>query len=305
MSADFLASDYIMDHELPALLDARRAAGPVLVADCFWDVVPELAAVQWLHDPGRDGALGLTPRMPAERDRRIRRACERLLTVTPEPALAGAAAATPMPPATACLLPAPAPARRRPIRPARRLPFSPRDVPPGSPEPGPALPVRWSPTFPRATSPARCPACPRCRCATWCATSWTGWSTPSSARRAGGAVGLTGEPAGVGLHGIGGIGKSVLAAALATDDRVRRRFPDGVYWVTVGERPDVLALQLDLLSRLGVRPEARTRAEAAQALRAALADKRVLLVVDDVWSADDAQDFRVTGPARAAALHLP
>ena len=113
---------------------------------------------------------------------------------------------------------------------------------------------------------------------------------------AGGAVGLTGEPAGVGLHGIGGIGKSVLAAALATDDRVRLRFPDGVYWVTVGERPDVLAVQLDLLSRLGVRPEARTRPDATQALRAALADNQVLLVVDDVWSADDAQDFRVTGP---------
>ena len=112
----------------------------------------------------------------------------------------------------------------------------------------------------------------------------------------GGAVGLTGEPAGVGLHGIGGIGKSVLAAALATDDRVRRRFPDGVYWVTVGERPDVLALQLDLLSRLGARSEAQTRADATRALRAALVDKRVLLVVDDVWSAGDAQDFRVTGP---------
>jgi len=113
---------------------------------------------------------------------------------------------------------------------------------------------------------------------------------------AGGAVGLTGEPAGVGLHGIGGIGKSVLAAALATDDRVRRRFPDGVYWVTVGERPDVLALQLDLMSQLGVRADARTRVDAAQALGAALADKRVLLVVDDVWSVDDAQDLRVTGP---------
>jgi WD40 repeat protein len=112
---------------------------------------------------------------------------------------------------------------------------------------------------------------------------------------AGGAVGLTGEPADVGLHGIGGIGKSVLAAALANDDRIGRRFPDGVYWVTVGERPDVLALQLDLLSRLGARPEARTTAEATQALRSALADKRALLVVDDVWSDDAAQAFRATG----------
>ena len=55
---------------------AARVAGsrgvrlaPVLIGDCFWTVVPELAAVQWLHDPGRDGPLGLHARNPAERDR--------------------------------------------------------------------------------------------------------------------------------------------------------------------------------------------------------------------------------------------
>lgn len=67
---------------------------------------------------------------------------------------------------------------------------------------------------------------------------------------AGGVVGVTAPEAGVGLQGIGGIGKTVLAIALAHDGRIRRRFPDGVYWVTVGERPDLLAAQLDLLARL-------------------------------------------------------
>ena len=296
VSADYLASDYIMERELPALLERDVLLAPMLVGDCFWSVVPELAAVQWLHDPGRDGPLGLHAGSPAERDRRIHRACDRLLTVTPEPAPAGAAAATPMPPMPPpVLLPAPAPARRPPD-PTGPPSFSPRDAPPGSQEPGPALPAPLVADVPEgdvAGALSRVPALPLRYVVR---EELDGLVDAVVGTTAGGAVGLTGELADVGLHGIGGIGKSVLAAALATDDRVRRRFPGGVFWVTVGERPDVLALQLDLLSRLGARPEARTRAEAAQALRAVLADKRVLLVVDDVWSADDAQDFRITGP---------
>src|SRR2546423_1777348 len=46
---------------------------------------------------------------------------------------------------------------------------------------------------------------------------------------------LSGVAARVGLHGMGGIGKSVLAAAAARDRRVREAFPDGVVWVTVGQ----------------------------------------------------------------------
>jgi hypothetical protein len=39
------------------------------------------------------------------------------------------------------------------------------------------------------------------------------------------------------LQGMGGIGKSVLAAELARDNDVLCRFPDGVFWVTVGQSP--------------------------------------------------------------------
>jgi hypothetical protein len=50
-----------------------------------------------------------------------------------------------------------------------------------------------------------------------------------------GAVAITGG-GGLGLYGQGGIGKTVLAAALARDDELRRHFPDGVYWIALGER---------------------------------------------------------------------
>jgi hypothetical protein len=111
-----------------------------------------------------------------------------------------------------------------------------------------------------------------------------------------GAVGVTG--AALGLHGQGGIGKTVLAAALARDEAVRRRFPDGIYWVTFGEQGDLIGTQLALLHRLGAAyPELHSAAEGLTALTEVLADRRCLLVVDDVWSAAAAAAFRAAGPA--------
>ena len=97
-----------------------------------------------------------------------------------------------------------------------------------------------------------------------------------------GAVGVT---AAVGLLGQGGIGKSVMAAALGRDEHIRRRFPDGIFWVPVGEHADVLAVQLDLLGRLkstGTAP--RTIGDATARLQEVRSGQRVLLLVDDVGS---------------------
>ncbi|HEY9297680.1 MAG TPA: NB-ARC domain-containing protein [Phormidium sp.] len=44
---------------------------------------------------------------------------------------------------------------------------------------------------------------------------------------------LTGTSRRVGVQGMGGIGKSVLAAALGRDEEVRQTFPDGVVWIPV------------------------------------------------------------------------
>ncbi len=111
-----------------------------------------------------------------------------------------------------------------------------------------------------------------------------------------GAVGVTG--AALGIHGQGGIGKTVLAAALARDEQVRRSFPDGVFWVTVGEQGDLVAAQQGLLARLGAAdPGVRSAGQGAGLLRQVLAERRCLLVVDDVWSAAAAAAFRVAGPA--------
>ncbi|MGH3804622.1 MAG: toll/interleukin-1 receptor domain-containing protein, partial [Pseudonocardiaceae bacterium] len=64
VSADYLDSDFIMEHEVPTLIEQGVRLAPVLVGECLWKRVPELDQVQWLHDPGRDGALNLVADQP-------------------------------------------------------------------------------------------------------------------------------------------------------------------------------------------------------------------------------------------------
>ena len=51
----------------------------------------------------------------------------------------------------------------------------------------------------------------------------------------------------LGFQGAGGIGKTVLAAAIAHDEEVRRHFPDGVFWTTIGASGNLVAAQSELL----------------------------------------------------------
>ena len=264
VSARFLASDYIMNTELPALLTHRVRLAPVLVGDCLWPHVPQLAQRQWLHDPGRDGALSLVADQIGERDRRLVQICTRLLGLLPDPLTAS---------------PDPQPTTELPEPPERsRMAAVPRGLLHGQlygvPDPPPGYVARDELAALIAA-----------------VTSTTG----------SGAVGVTGTVTGtataVGVHGQGGIGKTVLAAALARDTDIRARFPDGVHWITVGERADILGVQLGLLTRLGVTgPMPRTPHEAHARLTDILADRRVLLVVDDIWSDAAAAAFHVTGP---------
>ena len=253
VTGSYLASRFIMEDELPALVAHGVLLVPVLVGDCLWDQEPLLASVQWAHDPGRDGALAAAD--PREVDGRIVRACRKLVESAPAagrpPRAAGPAWAEAVPDAVAAL-------------------------PPGS-----AGPLHGVPALP----------------AEYLERDELGGLRAALLGAGTGAVGVTGEVHAVGLHGQGGIGKTVLAAAVACDPVVRAHFPDGVFWVTVGEQPDLIGLQTGLLAQLGEAGLApRSAAEGVRLLRQALAVRQVLLVIDDVWSAAAAQAFRVTGP---------
>ncbi len=106
------------------------------------------------------------------------------------------------------------------------------------------------------------------------------------------------------MRGWPGVGKTTLAAFLAHDAEILAAFPDGVLWTTLGTEPDVLSLltswgyrlQLDAIGK------ARTVEEASALLAAALQQKRMLLIVDDVWRPEQAIPFRVGGAGCALLL---
>jgi NB-ARC domain/WD domain, G-beta repeat/TIR domain/APAF-1 helical domain len=250
VSPSFLASDFIMDQELPTLMAQGVLLVPVLVRPCLWQAVAILEGLQWAHDPGRDGPMANS----ADPEGQIVRVCLALGKLLAADGATEAGGHTVAPPITV--------GRAEPLAAGLRqgdlhdVPLAPRAF---------VMREEFAGLKEAVLGPSD------------------------------GVVGVTG--AALGLHGQGGIGKTVLAAALARDEAVRRHFPDGVFWVTVGERGDLIAAQIGLLERLGMaHPELRSVIQGLVLLRQALADRRCLLVVDDVWSPAAAAAFHAAGP---------
>jgi WD40 repeat protein len=109
---------------------------------------------------------------------------------------------------------------------------------------------------------------------------------------------ITSADARIGIQGMGGIGKSVLSAALARNRQVRQAYPDGIVWISCGQnltRDNLLQRQRDLTKHLGGDTRFDSLPQGQGILRELLAAKAVLLVLDDVWHASDAQTFDVLG----------
>jgi NB-ARC domain/SEFIR domain len=95
----------------------------------------------------------------------------------------------------------------------------------------------------------------------------------------------------VGLVGMGGTGKSVLARELARDDQIARAYPDGVVWLELGPTPDLLARQAQLAEPFG---DSRTPFDWQQGLsrlNMLFAGKARLVVLDNVWKRDHLRAF--------------
>ncbi|MGI9179888.1 MAG: NB-ARC domain-containing protein, partial [Longimicrobiaceae bacterium] len=255
VSPYFLASDFIMENEVPVLLTASQKGdlklAPILLSKCAYETIP-LEEVQF--------AFG--PRPPLD-DLKVPKRNAALTEVTKKIVKLVTAADT-RPPAAPSLLGPTAPARAAPIEliPTDRV---------GDLHGVPPLPPHH---LPRTEDIARLKRALLDRA----------------------AVGITAAADKLGLHGQGGIGKTVLASALARDEAVRRAFPDGVYWVTVGQQPDVLRLQAELVREIsGAAAEFTDTGEGSRALGKAFANRNALLVVDDVWDAGHARAFDVAG----------
>ena len=105
------------------------------------------------------------------------------------------------------------------------------------------------------------------------------------------------------VRGWPGVGKTTLLNALAHDADVASSFPDGLLWASAGQEPDPVAE----LGRWGsslaaaVQPP-RDLADAMARMRALLAGRRMLLIVDDVWETADAAPFLIGGPQCATVV---
>ncbi|MFE2252086.1 NB-ARC domain-containing protein [Streptomyces lavendulae] len=112
-------------------------------------------------------------------------------------------------------------------------------------------------------------------------------------RQGGGAVGIT-----TGLHGAGGFGKTVLANLVCADPKVRRHFRGHVYVVTIGREVrgrSAIAAKVAEVTRY-LTGDARDIGQdpdlAGRHLAGLLEQRpRMLLVLDDVWEAEQLAPF--------------
>ena len=106
------------------------------------------------------------------------------------------------------------------------------------------------------------------------------------------------------LCGLAGSGKTCLAIDVARADYVVRTFTDGVIWLHCGREAEPVGIQRRLLQWLGVQ---RTLSDLWQdnvrAVGEAIDGKSLLLVLDDVWSVDQASAF-TTGATNGTMLFL-
>nr|MDJ0705393.1 NB-ARC domain-containing protein [Leptolyngbyaceae cyanobacterium MO_188.B28] len=117
-------------------------------------------------------------------------------------------------------------------------------------------------------------------------------------------IAVTGARKAASIQGMGGIGKSVLASAIARDAEIQQAFPDGVFWVSLGQTPNLVQLQTELASDLSktlgtANPDFSDVEGGKKYLTEVLAERACFLVLDDVWRFEHLKAFdAVTNPSQ-------
>ncbi len=101
------------------------------------------------------------------------------------------------------------------------------------------------------------------------------------------------------LNGLPGIGKTALAIALATDPQIQAYYHNGILWAGLGPHPQVLSQLTRWGALLGIRPDDVEHATSLESwgrtLSATIDSRRMLIIIDDAWSAEEALLLRIGG----------
>lgn len=108
------------------------------------------------------------------------------------------------------------------------------------------------------------------------------------------------------LSGLPGAGKTALAITLAQDGDVQRYFSDGILWADLGPEANLLEELRRWGSVLKIEESWLSQSESIEdwtrAIRARIGARRMLLIIDDAWSCEDALAFKIGGPNCAYLL---
>lgn len=106
------------------------------------------------------------------------------------------------------------------------------------------------------------------------------------------------------LTGMGGLGKSVLAAALAQAPDVRRSFGGGIYWINIGRDTSTLRTLTRVGLAVGDKNVDRYTGvtEARLLIARAIEKQNCLLVLDDVWDVEVAEALHTAAGKRVRIL---
>jgi tetratricopeptide (TPR) repeat protein len=107
----------------------------------------------------------------------------------------------------------------------------------------------------------------------------------------------SGQSLALSAEGLPGVGKTALATALAHHKQVLEHFEDGVLWAGLGQQADVMSALGQWAAVLGLDESQLVEVEQRkQAVRRAIGQRRLLLVIDDAWGLEAAEAMRCGGP---------
>ena len=102
------------------------------------------------------------------------------------------------------------------------------------------------------------------------------------------------------LNGLPGVGKTTLVVELVNTREVLEYFHDGILWAGLGPEPNILRLLRRWSGLLGIAPTELEKLngieEWTKTIRSVIGTRRLLMVLDDAWSIENALAFKVDGP---------